>query len=98
MRSGDAGFMPAGEAAGPAARSLLGDSDAGRDGGRDYEQELMLWRTQMARLEERIGVLGHSRPAEESDEIDALRVRLIAQLEWLRIAQPQLSGNRLPID
>ena len=86
--------MPASEAASSPVRSLWGDTGEARD----YEHELMLWRVEMARLEERISALGHSHPAEESDEVDAQRVRLIAQLEWLRIARPELRGNRLPID
>lgn len=86
--------MPASEAASPSVRSLLGDSG----GVRDHEHELMHWRAEMARLEERISALGHSHSTGEPDEVDAQRVRLIAQLEWLRIARPELRGNRLPID
>lgn len=78
----------------PSAPSLLGETA----GVRDYEHELMLWRVEMARLEERISALGHHHDAAEAETIDAQRVRLIAQLEWLRISQPELRGSRLPVD
>ena len=94
LRSGS-GAVAADGTALPSPRSLTRDPDRGRD----HEHELMLWEAEMARLEERISALGHTHETSaEAAAVDAQRVRLIAQLEWLRISRPEPRATRLPPD